>query len=251
MKVGGGHGTDGPARRGAGASVRECAAHFTRIQQCPKTPSRLIWIDMEMTGLKPDTDRIIEVALVVTDGDLNTVAEAPVWVVHQERRGAGRHGLVEPGHARPLGPHRQGEGVDAGPRPRVEAQALAFLREHVPAKASPMCGNSICQDRRFLARWMPALEDYFHYRNLDVSTLKELARRWKPDLMKGIPKEGKHEALADVYESIAELKYYRENFIRAVAARGRSISACARASRRRRSLSEARVDARIVARSSR
>ena len=96
----------------------------------------------------------------------------------------------------------------------VEAEALAFLREHVSVKASPMCGNSICQDRRFLARWMPELEDYFHYRNLDVSTLKELARRWKPDLMKGIPKEGKHEALADVYESIAEMKYYRETFIR-------------------------------------
>src|SRR5213078_3194726 len=98
---------------------------------------------------------------------------------------------------------------------RVEAEALAFLREYVPPKISPMCGNSICQDRRFLARWMPALEDYFLYRNLDVSTLKELARRWKPELMKGMPKEGKHEALADVYESIAELKYYRETFIRA------------------------------------
>ncbi|HEX9300894.1 MAG TPA: oligoribonuclease, partial [Casimicrobiaceae bacterium] len=96
----------------------------------------------------------------------------------------------------------------------VEAAALAFLRELVPARISPMCGNSICQDRRFLARWMPAFEDYFHYRNLDVSTLKELARRWKPDLMKGIPKEGKHEALADVYESIRELRYYRENFIK-------------------------------------
>jgi len=96
----------------------------------------------------------------------------------------------------------------------VETDAVAFLREHVPPKISPMCGNSICQDRRFLARWMPALEDYFHYRNLDVSTLKELVRRWKPDLMKGVPKEGKHEALADVYESIAELRYYRDQFIR-------------------------------------
>ena len=103
----------------------------------------------------------------------------------------------------------------------MEGEALAFLREHVPAKASPMCGNSICQDRRFLARWMPALEDYFHYRNLDVSTLKELARRWKPDLMKGVPKEGKHEALADVYESIAELKYYRAGVHSRVGRRGR------------------------------
>jgi oligoribonuclease len=179
----------------------------------PQDASRLIWIDMEMTGLKPDTDRIIEVALVVTDGELNTVAEAPVWVVHQSddvlagmdswNQGThGRSGLIAKVKAAT---------VDEA---AVEAAALAFLREHVPAKASPMCGNSICQDRRFLARWMPALEDYFHYRNLDVSTLKELARRWKPELMKGVPKEGKHEALADVYESIVELRYYRENFIR-------------------------------------
>jgi len=179
----------------------------------PQDAGRLIWIDMEMTGLKPDTDRIIEVALVVTDGDLNTVAEAPVWVVRQDdasldamdswNKGThGRSGLIDKVRAAVL--------AEAD----VEAAALAFLREYVPARISPMCGNSICQDRRFLARWMPALEDYFHYRNLDVSTLKELARRWKPDLMKGVPKEGKHEALADVYESIQELRYYRENFIK-------------------------------------
>jgi oligoribonuclease len=180
----------------------------------PQDAARLIWIDMEMTGLKPDADRIIEVALVVTDGDLATVAEAPVWVVRQSdavlagmdawNQGThGRSGLVDKVKASTL--------TEAD----VEAQALVFLREHVPAKASPMCGNSICQDRRFLARWMPALEDHFHYRNLDVSTLKELARRWRPELMKGVPKEGKHEALADVYESIMELKYYREHLIRA------------------------------------
>jgi oligoribonuclease len=185
-------------------------AHFTM----PQDAGHLIWIDLEMTGLKPDADRIIEVALVITDGELNTVAEAPVWVIHQTDEVLagmdswnlgthGRSGLIDKVKA---------STVDEA---FVEAAALAFLREHVPPKMSPMCGNSICQDRRFLARSMPALEDYFHYRNLDVSTLKELARRWKPELMKGVPKEGKHEALADVYESIAELKYYRENFIRA------------------------------------
>ena len=179
----------------------------------PQDANRLIWIDLEMTGLKPDSDRILEVALVVTDTDLEVVAEAPVWVVRQDdatldamdawNQGThGRSGLIGKVKASLLD------------EAAVEAQALAFLQEHVPPKASPMCGNSICQDRRFLARWMAALEDHFHYRNLDVSTLKELARRWKPDLMKGVPKEGKHEALADVYESIAELKYYREQFIR-------------------------------------
>jgi oligoribonuclease len=179
----------------------------------PQDPGYLIWIDMEMTGLRPDSDRIIEVALVVTDANLVTVAEAPVWVVHQSDAVLdGMDAWNQGTHARSglIGKVKASIHDDAV----VEAQALAFLQQHVPAKASPMCGNSICQDRRFLARWMPALEDWFHYRNLDVSTLKELVRRWKPDLMKGIPKEGKHEALADVYESIMELKYYREHFIR-------------------------------------
>lgn len=174
---------------------------------------RLVWIDMEMTGLKPETDRIIELALIVTDADLATVAEAPVWVVHQSDE------VLAGMDAWNTGTHTK-SGLVAKVRASghversVEAAALAFLRGHVAAKASPMCGNSICQDRRFLARWMPDLEDFFHYRNLDVSTLKELCRRWKPELMKGIPKEGKHEALADVQESIMELKYYREQFIR-------------------------------------
>jgi oligoribonuclease len=170
--------------------------------------NNLIWIDMEMTGLQPDADRIIEVALVVTDGQLNVLAESPVWVVHQPdevlgamdswNRGThGKSGLIEKVRASRL--------AEAA----VEASAIEFLRPHVPSNTSPMCGNSICQDRRFLARWMPQLEGYFHYRNLDVSTLKELVRRWKPELGKGFAKEGKHQALADIYDSLEELRYYR------------------------------------------
>jgi oligoribonuclease len=200
-------------RNGDGATMCENERPILAEFDMPQDASRLIWIDMEMTGLKPDSDRIIEVALVVTNGDLATVAEAPVWVVHQSdavlagmdawNQGThGRSGLIDRVRA------------SLADEAAVEGEALAFLREHVPAKASPMCGNSICQDRRFLARWMPALEDHFHYRNLDVSTLKELARRWRPELMKGVPKEGKHEALADVYESIGEMRYYRQTFIR-------------------------------------
>jgi oligoribonuclease len=179
----------------------------------PQDANLLIWIDMEMTGLKPETDRIIEVALVLTDNNLVTVAEAPVLVVRQDdatlaamdswnRSTHARSGLIDKVKASTLN-----EGA-------VETQMLAFLRERVPPKVSPMCGNSICQDRRFLARWMPDLEDYFHYRNLDVSTLKELCRRWQPDVAKGWVKQGKHEALADIYESIDELKYYREHFVK-------------------------------------
>jgi|SRR5258705_3228110 oligoribonuclease len=170
--------------------------------------SNLIWIDMEMTGLQPDADRIIELALVVTDGQLTVLAESPVWVVHQPdevlaamdswNRGThGKSGLIEKVRASRL--------TEA----QAQASAIEFLRPHVPPNASPMCGNSICQDRRFLARWMPQLESYFHYRNLDVSTLKELVRRWKPELGKGFSKEGKHQALADIYDSLEELRYYR------------------------------------------
>jgi oligoribonuclease len=175
--------------------------------------TRLIWIDLEMSGLNPDTDRILEVAAVVTDSALETVAEGPVLVVHQpdslleamddwNKSTHARTGLIERVKASRLNEQE------------AEARMLAFLEEHVPSKASPMCGNSVCQDRRFLARWMPRLEAYFHYRNLDVSTLKELARRWRPEVAAGVPKQGKHEALADVYESIAELRYYRDNFLR-------------------------------------
>ena len=168
---------------------------------------------MEMTGLNPDTDRIIEVAIVVTDSHLETVAEAPVLVVHQpdeildgmdswNKSTHGKSGLIEKVKASTLD------------EAAVEAQMVAFMKEHVPARTSPMCGNSICQDRRFMARWMPAFEDYFHYRNLDVSTLKELVKRWKPGVAQGMKKHGKHEALADIYESIAEMKHYREHFLK-------------------------------------
>ncbi len=189
------------------------SASILRGVRMPQDPNRLIWIDLEMTGLKPDADRILEMAIVVTDHALDTVAQSPVFVVHQadavlDAMDAWNQGT----HARTglIGRVRASVATEA----EVEAQALGFLREQVPAKASPMCGNSICQDRRFLARYMPALEDWFHYRNLDVSTLKELARRWKPEVVKGIPKEGRHEALADVHESIDELRYYREHLLK-------------------------------------
>jgi oligoribonuclease len=174
--------------------------------------NNLIWLDMEMTGLQPDADRIIEVALVVTDPQLNILAESDVWVVHQPKevldamdswnRGThGKSGLIEKVLA------------SAWTEAQVEEAAIAFLKPYVPASSSPMCGNSICQDRRFLARWMPRFEAYFHYRNLDVSTLKELVKRWKPEVLKGFAKEGKHEALADIHESVEELKYYRKTIL--------------------------------------
>ena len=171
--------------------------------------NNLIWIDMEMTGLQPDSDRIIEIATLVTDPQLNVIATGPVLVVHQpdevldamdswNKSTHAKTGLIERVRASALA------------EPEAEREALQFVAAHVPANSSPMCGNSICQDRRFLARWMPRLESHFHYRNLDVSTLKELVRRWKPEL-KAFSKEGKHEALADILESIEELKFYRKN----------------------------------------
>ena len=179
----------------------------------PQDQNNLVWIDMEMTGLVPETDRVIEIALVITDSKLVTVAEAPVLVVKQSDAALDamddwnksthkRSGLVDRVRASTL--------TEA----MVEEQLLAFLREHVPARTSPMCGNTICQDRRFMARWMPRLEAFFHYRNLDVSVLKELARRWRPEVLKGVVKLGKHEALADIEESIAELRHYREHFLK-------------------------------------
>ena len=175
--------------------------------------NNLIWIDMEMTGLVPESDRIIEVAIVITDSNLNTVAEAPVLVVHQaDEVLAGMDNWNKSTHAKSgLIDKIRASTLDER---AVELRMLDFLKLHAPKGGSPMCGNSVCQDRRFMARTMPELEAWFHYRNLDVSTLKELVKRWKPELAKGFSKHGKHEALADIYESIEELKYYREHLIR-------------------------------------
>lgn len=172
----------------------------------------LIWIDLEMTGLDTDADHIIEIATVVTDPDLNVLAKGPVVAIHRSQqildgmdewntRQHGQSGLVDRVRA---------SSADAGEAERV---TLDFLRPWVGAGKSPMCGNSICQDRRFLAREMPDLERYFHYRNLDVSTLKELARRWRPELLKGFQKQGSHLALDDIIDSIEELRYYRKHLL--------------------------------------
>lgn len=178
-----------------------------------RSEMNLIWVDLEMTGLDPETDRIIEVAVVVTDANLNVLAEGPVYAIHQSdavlngmdawNKGThGRSGLIDRVKASNI--------TEA----MAEDALIDFLIDYVPKGKSPMCGNTICQDRRFMAKTMPRLEAFFHYRNLDVSTLKELARRWKPELIDGFKKQQKHTALADIMESIDELKYYREHFIR-------------------------------------
>jgi oligoribonuclease len=175
--------------------------------------NHLIWLDMEMSGLDPDKCRILEVAVVVTDKDLNTVAEGPVLVVKQpdalldamdewNKNTHGRSGLVDKVKASLMN------------EAEVENRLIEFLSIHVPKGVSPCCGNSVHQDRRFMERYMPRLDDYFHYRNVDVSTLKELASRWAPDVKKAFQKKTRHTALADVYESIDELKHYREHFIK-------------------------------------
>jgi oligoribonuclease len=172
----------------------------------------LVWIDLEMTGLAPDTDRIIEIAVVVTDAQLGNRVAGPVFAVHQSdatldamdawNTGThGRSGLIE---------RVKASTVDEA---SAEAQVIEFLKQFVPKNTSPMCGNSICQDRRFLANYMPGLEAFFHYRNLDVSTLKELAKRWKPSILAGFKKAQAHTALADIQESIDELAYYRAHFL--------------------------------------
>ena len=179
----------------------------------PQNPNNLIWIDLEMTGLDTQNDVIIEIATVVTDSELNTLAEGPVLAIHQSdeilnamdewnTKQHGNSGLVE---------RVKNSTVNEA---EAEQQTIEFLRQYVPANASPMCGNSICQDRRFLARCMPELENYFHYRNLDVSSLKELAKRWAPEVFKGFSKESSHLAMDDIRDSITELKYYREQLLK-------------------------------------
>jgi len=169
---------------------------------------------MEMSGLVPDRDRILEVALVVTDSELNAIAEAPVYVVHQadavleamdswNRSTHGKSGLIDKVRASTF--------TEA----EVESRLVEFLKPIVVERLAPLCGNTVHQDRRFMARYMPAFDAYLHYRIIDVSTLKELAKRWRPDVLQGIAKEGRHEALADVYESVEELRHYRRHFLRA------------------------------------
>jgi oligoribonuclease len=168
----------------------------------------LIWIDLEMTGLCPDTDSILEIACIVTNRELNVLATGPEYAIrHDEARLTAMDDWNRNQHGKSgLWQRVLESGIDHA---RAEADTLAFLAQWVPPGKSPMCGNSICQDRRFLYRQMPSLEKYFHYRNLDVSTLKELARRWAPELCKGFSKEAAHTALSDVQDSIAELRYYR------------------------------------------
>ncbi len=188
-------------------------AHDAAPQIVRPNEFNLVWIDMEMTGLDPDNDRIIEVAAVVTDPELNILAQGPVFAIHQSdalldgmdawNKGThGRSGLIERVKTSTV--------TEA----EAEVQLIEFLKQYVPNGKSPMCGNSICQDRRFMARGMPKLEAFFHYRNLDVSTLKELCKRWKPAIAAGFKKHQMHTALADIVESIEELRYYREHFIK-------------------------------------
>jgi oligoribonuclease len=175
--------------------------------------NNLIWIDLEMTGLDTQNDVIIEIATIVTDSELNTLAEGPVLAIHQSDEilaGMDEWNTKQHGGSGLTERVRKSQVNEA----EAERQTIDFLREYVPAKASPMCGNSICQDRRFLARCMPELEDYFHYRNLDVSTLKELAKRWAPEVSKGFSKNSSHLAMDDIKDSIEELKHYRENLIK-------------------------------------
>lgn len=196
----------------AADSTDASATSANAVATIRPSDDHLVWVDMEMSGLDPESNRILEVAVVVTDGQLNVVAQGPVLVIHQTdehmatmdawNQGThGRSGLTEK--------VKQSTLTEA----QGEAQILEFLKTVVPAGKSPMCGNTIHQDRRFMARYMPTLEAYFHYRNLDVSTIKELCRRWRPEVYKGFEKKGAHTALADILESIEELRYYRDHFL--------------------------------------
>ena len=173
----------------------------------------LIWLDMEMSGLNTETDKVLEVATVVTDPNLNIIAEGPVIVIHQSDE------ILNAMDAWNQSTHSKSGLIEKVKRSSfdevyAEETTIEFLKKHIAPNKSPMCGNSICQDRRFMAKHMPSLENYFHYRNLDVSVFKELSRRWSPSLYQGFKKSSKHEALSDIYESIEELKYYREHFLK-------------------------------------
>ncbi len=181
----------------------------------PAAANRLIWIDLEMTGLVPERHRIIEIATIVTDEQLNVLAEGPVFAIHQaehELAAMDEWNTRQHGHSGLADRVRQSTVTEGD----AERATIEFLNDWVISGTSPICGNSICQDRRFLARWMPGLERFFHYRNLDVSTLKELCARWTPEIAKGFSKQSSHLALDDIRDSIAELRYYREHFIRIV-----------------------------------
>ncbi|WP_442762199.1 oligoribonuclease [Malikia spinosa] len=195
------------------APVAQSSHSQETVQHLVKSDQNLIWLDCEMTGLNPETDRLIEIAVVITGPDLLPRVEGPVLAIHQSdaaldamdawNKGThGRSGLINRVKA------------SATSEADAEAQVIEFIRKYLPKGASPMCGNSIGQDRRFLVKYMPKLEAYFHYRNLDVSTLKELAKRWRPEVYKAFKKHQRHTALADVHESIDELVHYREHFLR-------------------------------------
>lgn len=178
-----------------------------------KSQKNLVWLDMEMSGLNPAEHKVLELAMVITDEQLTILAKSPIWVCHQSddiltamdawnQKTHARSGLIARVKSAQLD------------EKNIEKQALEFLEQWVPQGASPLCGNTISQDRRFLRRFMPALDSYFHYRNIDISTLKELCKRWNPEVYRGFSKAGKHTAMEDVLESIEELKYYRAHFLR-------------------------------------
>lgn len=188
-------------------------ADATPLPILAKSDQNLVWLDCEMTGLEPDTDRLIEIAVIVTSPDLSVRIEGPVFVIHQTDEDLGKMDAWN------KGTHGKSGLIDKVKASKVseadaETQLIDFMLRYVPKSATPMCGNTIGQDRRFLVRYMPKLEAFFHYRNLDVSTLKELAKRWRPDVYSGFKKAQKHTALADVHESIEELIHYRKHFLK-------------------------------------